>query len=333
MPESPINLNLARIVHRVLTHSRGWQIDELQSELGIAQRTYRKYREVLTEQFEPFTRPDGQSALREVKEGDKRWLRVVGETLHVQERSFAARLAALYLARQMFEFLAETDVANAMSDLMHEFRSRIHDPGFVLDHMLRNVDRLFYYVPHAPKDYSWQGDTLRTILNALLYRRPLTLDYDPASGKRRMYKVNPLTLMSYRNGLYLVAQSLPSLERRTFAVDRILGVQPLPGHFDYPEVDDYDPASVSVGNFGIFQPQSPSDIRVELIFANEKYIKRDLTERVWHPSQEFLDLPDGRLAMSFRVNSLVEVRPWVLSYGDKVEIVSPPPTSNLWHPG
>jgi hypothetical protein len=33
------------------------------------------------------------------------------------------------------------------------------------------------------------------------------------------------------------------------------------------------------------------------------------------------------------VNSLVEVRPWVLSYGDKVEIVSPPPTSNLWYSG
>ena len=180
MPESPINLNLARIVHRLLTHSRGWQVDELQSELGIAQRTYRKYREVLTDQFEPFARTDGLSALREVKEGEKRWLRLVGESLHVQERSFAARLAALYLARQMFEFLAETDVANAMSDLMHEFRARIHDPGFVVDHMLRNVDRLFYYVPHAPKDYSWQGDTLRTILNALLYRRPLTLDYDPA---------------------------------------------------------------------------------------------------------------------------------------------------------
>jgi hypothetical protein len=34
--------------------------------------------------------------------------------------------------------------------------------------------------------------------------------------------------------------------------------------------------------------------------------------------------------MTFTVNTLVEVRPWVLGYGDNVEIVNPPPHSNLW---
>ena len=82
---------------------------------------------------------------------------------------------------------------------------------------------------------------------------------------------------------------------------------------------------------GIFaSAASNHPIRVQLIFRNEKWLHRDLLEREWHHSQQFEVLPDGRLLMTFTVNTLVEVRPWVLGYGDNVEIVNPPPHSNLW---
>jgi len=332
MPEAPINLNLARIVHRVLTQPRGWKIDELQQELGIAQRTYRKYREVLTEQFEPFRRPSGGSVLREVKDDGGRWLRLAGSELKLNDRDFLARIAALHFARQMLSFLSSTDVGQALGDIFADFRSRVGDSSFVLDHVMRNVDRLFVFVPHAHKEYGQQGDLLSTIMHALVYQRRIVIDYDPASGQRREYIVNPLTLMSYRGGLYLIAQLHPSLEQRTFAIDRALHVHTLSEGFEYPDEASYHPAQQNTAAFGIYQPSSTADIRVELVFRAEKFVLRDLRERIWHPSQQFLDLPDGRLAMSFRVNSLAEVRPWVLSYGDAVEIVSPPPSSRLWQP-
>tara|TARA_R110002072_G_scaffold121438_3_gene255242 strand:+ start:4271 stop:4450 length:180 start_codon:yes stop_codon:yes gene_type:complete len=40
-PSRPIALNLATIVHRLLTRPRGWEIEDLRAELEIADRTYR----------------------------------------------------------------------------------------------------------------------------------------------------------------------------------------------------------------------------------------------------------------------------------------------------
>jgi len=46
-------------------------------------------------------------------------------------------------------------------------------------------------------------------------------------------------------------------------------------------------------------------------------------ETVWHRSQVLTDLPDGRLEMTVRVAGIVEIRPWILSWGDQVEVLEP----------
>jgi predicted DNA-binding transcriptional regulator YafY len=329
MPEAPINLNLARVVHRLMTHPRGWHIDEMQRELDIAQRTYRKYREVLQSQFEPLHREDGTSRIREVKEADGRYLRLVGPSILLQETGILARFAGLYLARQMLSFFDGTDVARVFNDLISDIRHRVDDQDLA-EHLLRNVDRLFYYVPHAPKDYARHGSVIRLLIECLVYPHQIELDYDPANGARKVTVIEPLTLMSYRSGLYVIARDTQSGVEKTYAVDRIQSARKL-GRFEYPGEDEYRPSNRHASAFGIFaSAASNHPIRVQLIFRNEKWLHRDLLEREWHHSQQFEVLPDGRLLMTFTVNTLVEVRPWVLGYGDNVEIVNPPPHSNLW---
>jgi WYL domain len=34
-------------------------------------------------------------------------------------------------------------------------------------------------------------------------------------------------------------------------------------------------------------------------------------ERVWHPSQQILDLPDGGLELKFRAGGIFEIRRWI----------------------
>lgn len=69
-------LNLATIVLRLAQHPRGWRVDDLCAELEIKPRTYRKYRQVLQEQFRPFFR-EGVSLVQEVSEPGGRYLRLV----------------------------------------------------------------------------------------------------------------------------------------------------------------------------------------------------------------------------------------------------------------
>jgi predicted DNA-binding transcriptional regulator YafY len=330
MPESPINLNLAKVVHRVMTDSKGWHIDELQSELDIAQRTYRKYRELLMSHFTPFQTHDGTSRLGEVRDAGGRYLRLVGDPVNVPDSGILARFAALYFARQMLSFLEDSAVERVFSEMIGSFRARFDDQELV-NHLLRNVDRLFYYVPHAPKDYTDKGELIRTLIASLVYTHRLQIDYDPANGERRVVEIEPLTLMSYRSGLYVIARDIATDTEKNYAVDRIKSATKL-GKFIYPSASQYRPGDRHLSAFGIFtRPGVQESIRVQLVFADEKWIKADLLEREWHPSQTFEELEDGRLRMTFMVSTLVEVRPWVLSYGDKVSIECPPAESILWH--
>jgi predicted DNA-binding transcriptional regulator YafY len=47
-------------------------------------------------------------------------------------------------------------------------------------------------------------------------------------------------------------------------------------------------------------------------------------ESVWHRSQQLTELDDGRVELSVQVAGIVEIRPWIMSWGDAVEVLEPP---------
>jgi predicted DNA-binding transcriptional regulator YafY len=323
-PRDPLGLNLSWIVHTLLTDPRGYRVDRLQSDLGIQPRTYRKYRELLRERFRPFQRPDGTSRVEEVRDGPYRYLRLVELDETTFGDRFAPRLAALHLARELMGFLGETDVGVAMSDLVAEAEGRTSQHAYVFREMLTNLDRLFYQVPYAPKDYSDKSETLRIVLLALIWRRRLQLGYESAARGLTDMVVEPLSLVAHRGGLYLIARHIDFEDPRTFAIDRIRSLAQLPERFVYPPASVYHPRDFTEGCFGIYrEPDGATGTDVELIFADKRWLKLDLTERRWHPTQRFENLPDGRLRMTFRVNSMVEVWPWIRSFGEDVVVVQP----------
>jgi proteasome accessory factor B len=111
----------------------------------------------------------------------------------------------------------------------------------------------------------------------------------------------------------------------TFAVDRILSVESRRERFEYPSPRGFDPVRHFADTFGIFVPPRKERKRteVELVFANERWLKLYVRERRWHPTQEFKDLRDGRLHMKFRVDNLIEVLPWIRSFGGQVTVLKP----------
>ncbi len=47
-------------------------------------------------------------------------------------------------------------------------------------------------------------------------------------------------------------------------------------------------------------------------------------ERIWHPSQEIRDQPDGAVVFSMEVAINYEVLSWILGFGSKAEVLEPP---------
>ena len=324
MPD-PIALNLARLVHRLLVEPRGWRVDSIQRELDIADRTYRKYKRTLTDNFEHLLDPSGRWKIEEVREGEARYLRLcVNEGAAEDRPGFLARVASYWLVRDVFSFTGDSALANALEGPWFELIEGIGDKPFFLRHLLRNTDRMLHYVPDAPKDYTGHEATLSTLLRALFYTRRVSFEYASGEGTRwRKQALCPLTLVMWRSALYLVGAYEPKGKPYLFAVERMRGVKRLKERFEYPDLAQYHPEKLFEGSFGIWQHPDAEPVAVELIFAAQPYLKRYLRERTWHPSQQFEDLDDGRLKLTFSVTSMVEVEPWIRSFGKDVETVCP----------
>lgn len=317
--------NLSWLVFLLLTEPRGIPVDSVMKTLDIAERTYRKYRAFLQHDFPPFLLEDGSSMVREVEVAGIRYLRLLAFNDREEDLlQLIERMAAINLARQMFGFVRGTGVGTAIEDLSHDVEVTLKERQFLSGHLLRNLDRMLYLVPDAPKDYSAKATEVRNLLRALLFCRRISARYrSPVRGTITL-KMEPLSLLAHRSALYLLARSAPDRPIRTYAVDRFESVEVTRERFSYPSRETFHPKHHTEGSFGIFQSDAREWIQVCLHFRNIHWLKVYLRERRWHPTQSFRELEDGRLEMSFRVTTMEEVWPWIRRFGEDVEVVAPP---------
>jgi predicted DNA-binding transcriptional regulator YafY len=62
--------------------------------------------------------------------------------------------------------------------------------------------------------------------------------------------------------------------------------------------------------------------KIEVVFAPK--IARYIRERVWHPSQEMVDRPDGSLHLTLNVVNDWALKSWILGFGALAVVASPP---------
>lgn len=325
-PDQPIALNLARVVHRLLVDPRGWRVDRLMSELGIRPRTYRKYRALLQDHGDLVVDPSGRWRIQEIEEGNARYLRLAPEGDPPDDRDgFLGHVSALWLARQVFAFADDTPLREALDTAWADLLGAVRDRSYTLGHLLRDLDRMLFAVPDAPKAYAGKEAVISTLLRSLFYCRKVRLAYVALDGEDpKSHVLCPLTLATWRSALYLVGAYQPAGKPYLFAVDRIASAEPDGERFRYPPPQIYDPADLFEGSFGIWQDPEGAIVEVILRFAPRPWLHRYLRERTWHPSQCFTEDPDGWLRMTMSVRGTVEVVPWVRSFGDDVEVVAPP---------
>ena len=324
-PDQPIALNLARVVQRLLIDPRGWRVDRLMSELGIQPRTYRKYRALLQDHGDLVVDPSGRWRVHEVEEGNARYLRLAIEGDAPEDRDgFLGHVSALWLAREVFAFAGETPLKEALDSAWADLLGSVRDRSYTLGHLLRDLDRLLYAVPDAPKSYAGHEETVQTLLRALFYCRKVRITYAAFAGEDpKTHTLCPLTLATWRSSLYLVGAYTPDGKPYLYAVDRIAAVEPAADRFRYPPPQVYDPAELFSGSFGIYQDPNSAPVDVVLRFAPRPWLHRYLRERTWHPSQTFTEEADGWLRLEMTVHGTVEVVPWVRSFGPDVAVVAP----------
>lgn len=117
---------------------------------------------------------------------------------------------------------------------------------------------------------------------------------------------------------YVVARDRGLGEMRTFKVERIGRAEVTADTYSIPA--DFDINAYLAQAWGIFRAAEPVEVRLRFFPP----ATARLQESIWHPSQRLTPGPNGTVEMSVTVAGTVEIAPWILGWGEAVEVLSPP---------
>jgi len=185
----------------------------------------------------------------------------------------------------------------------------------------RHVAATMVVVAEARSDEQFSRG-FATVARAWAEGRVLEIEYSPSSGAPRTTRIRPYLLEPYGAGrsIYLIGWDEPAGAMRTYKVERIGQATITADRYEIPE--EFNPDQWLANSWGIWSSDTTPPQEIVLRFSAD--VATRVRETVWHRSQELSDLADGGVELRVRVAGLVEIRPWILSWGSSVEVVSPP---------
>lgn len=129
--------------------------------------------------------------------------------------------------------------------------------------------------------------------------------------------IHPYHLLYKKRAWYVIGHSSLHKAVRTFNLGRIIRAEVLDKKFtggDNFDVQEY------LGRAWCLIPEGKLyDIKLKF----SPLVAHNVTEVLWHSTQQAQWNKDGSVILSFRVDGLGEISWWVLGYGDQVQVLSP----------
>lgn len=293
-------------IFTIVQRRGGVSAHELMERFALDQRTLRRY----LADFKDLGLP-----LRDEGSGADRVISLDPAYARSGVQLTLAEVLSLHFGRTLFTFLEGTSFAADIEGAIERLEPAIARSTADLTH---NLDRKFVAVSEHAKDYRTNPDLLDEIVSALLYGNPADAEYRSARGGfGKIYRLEPLTLATYRQGLYLFARDAGEDKIKSFAVERFERFARLRRErFDYPP--SYDPHALFADSFGITSGP-PEEVLARFTPEVALYVR----ERQWHASQRVEALPDGGVRLRMRVAISPELREWLLGFGAQVRVEAP----------
>ncbi|HEV7603512.1 MAG TPA: WYL domain-containing protein [Candidatus Limnocylindrales bacterium] len=295
---------LTRLVSILQAHPEGMRTADIATRVGMSVRTV--YRDLTALQDELRLPVWGEEGVWGIDD-EKAFLPPLKLT---QQEAMAVVLSARLMVRYADKY--DPDLAAAFEKLERGL------PSPLAEHVERTLDGL----SKAPRDERFSAN-VRLLTRAWAERRVVTIDYAPANYEAgaapRRATVHPYLLEPslQTHALYLIGFDEARAALRTFKIERIKTVALTPRTFDPP-----DPASTTTAlraAWDIIADQPP----VEIVLRFSPAVASRVLEATWHPTQTVEIEPDDWLRWRATVSGTIEIRLWILSWGDSVEVVSP----------
>ncbi|MCA9566762.1 MAG: WYL domain-containing transcriptional regulator [Myxococcales bacterium] len=286
----------------------GVRVSTLMDKLELDARTLRRYLEDIRDLGLPVS--DGGRGQRRVLSMDPVWRRT-GVQLTLSE------VLSLHFGRTLFDFLKGTQFAADLNGALERLQPAISQAH---QDLASQLDQRFLAVPEPRKVYTPTiNEHIDAIVTSLIYDNPMQTTYRKASGVAKNYTLEPYTLATFRQGLYLFARDVRANQVKTFAVERFTDVvRQRARRFEVPA--GWTPHAHIAHAFGIISGP-PAAVTIAFRERVMAYVR----ERTWHPTQTFGTRPDGRLELRMYVAVTVELEQWVLGFGADAEVIEPEP--------
>jgi proteasome accessory factor B len=174
----------------------------------------------------------------------------------------------------------------------------------------------------APVDgpqVAWGDDirqpALSSIYEAQLQRRPISFEYQRASGERTRRTLEPYGLVNRRGHWYVVGNDIDRSDIRAFRISRIQGkVSVLDGDYDIPTGFDAQ-AHLSAEAYEIGEQHGDAVVRFDESLA--WWVDQNLAEALRSRKD------DGSVDVTLPFGNLDALVSWVLGFGSSVELIAP----------
>jgi proteasome accessory factor B len=236
----------------------------------------------------------------------------------------------LLAVRSVFDVLRGTPLHDDVESVLEKIEQGLEPDEARERSKMRS--RIAYVPDGGTKAYDDKEDVIDALQTGILSQKVVRYAYRDSRGRNQRGFVAPYAMLLYRQGLYIVGARLsdPGDGRNTtdwrrrlgnFAVERFSEAEHMRERsFEVPS--DFELDELLHGAFGIHVASRDEPKRVVVEFSKERAALA--RARVWHPTQQVEELPDGRVRFTFSCASIVPVVSWVLEWGPYVRVVEPP---------
>jgi len=296
---------LLRVANVLKAHPDGIRAEDIAQRLGISRRT--AYRDLVA--------LEGELAMPTWSEAG-RWGILDSAFLPPLKLTTSEAMAVVLAARLMVRYADkyDPDLASAFEKLAEGL------PAPLSEHVERSLDVL----QRARRDPAFVGH-VHALTRAWSERRIVEIEYAAARYEGRAREARRATVRPYliepstqTHALYLIGWDEGRAGLRTFKIERIRSVTVTPRRFEPPEPGTVETMLRQAWDIIADQPA------VEVVLRFVPGVADRVAETIWHPTQQHERAADGSLVWRATVSGSIEVRLWVLSWGDDVEVLAPP---------
>jgi predicted DNA-binding transcriptional regulator YafY len=163
--------------------------------------------------------------------------------------------------------------------------------------------RNFEVVPADLKTFQAVSEAVRKSVSLAFEYKKL----NASSFQKRT--VEPYHLACIQNQWYCFGYDVDRREMRTFVMARMRGVVPTGETFK--KTANFSLEAHLRDSLGVFSAKGKHNIRIRF----DRFAAQLVRERIWHAGQSLQELTNGEVELRITLSSLLEIEPWLLSWG------------------